>query len=431
MNETFAARIRAPRVAGRRLLLPAAACMAVFGLIMWVVIISMQAERLQGHLIQHRSLQDYTAFYAAGAMVREGRPADMYNLEAIAGAQSDLTGRSISVDDSLPYLNPPFVAVAFVPITLLSLSAATALLFGLNLLLVGIGGVGLQRLVGPRDRRMGAFVWLAYLSAFSIFTLFLQLQLSMLVVLAWLGFVHFQKQGRDAWSGAALGLGLVKPQLIILPVLLLCFRRRYLALLPLAVVGVVLGGVSIAVTGLDTVVDYPRFLLESTSWEGQGIFAHGMFGWNALVADLSGDPTPSPLLVAIFVLPTLGLMFMGWRSTDVNGREILPLLGLTLTGVLLTNPHLYLPDVILVDVAIGMAAAHSLTRGGNVANWAAVTIAFWFLMLPLPGMQTVPGGLPFLTVAMAALFGYFWLEVRRAPTVATAGRPAATQGLAA
>jgi hypothetical protein len=124
-------------------------------------------------------------------------------------------------------------------------------------------------------------------------------------------------------------------------------------------------------------------------------------------------------------------MFMGWRSTDVNGREILPLLGLTLTGVLLTNPHLYLPDVILVDVAIGMAAAHSLTRGGNVANWAAVTIAFWFLMLPLPGMQTVPGGLPFLTVAMAALFGYFWLEVRRAPTVATAGRPAATQGLAA
>ena len=431
MNETAALRIPARRVLGRKLLLAAAACMAVFGLVMWVLIIAMQAGRMQGQLIQHDSLQDYMAFYAAGTMVKEGRPGDMYDLGAVAGAQSDLTGLSISVDDSLPYLNPPFVAVAFAPLTLLSLGTATAVLFGLNVLLVGIGGVGLHRLTGPRDRAMSAFVWLAYLSAFSIFTLFLQLQLSMFAVLAWLGFIHFQRQGKDAWSGASLALGLVKPQLIVLPVLLLCLRRRYLALVPLATVGAVLTGVSIAVTGPDMVADYPRFLLESTSWEGQGIFAHGMFGWNALAADLSGDPTPSPFLVAVFVLPTLGLMFMGWRSTDGDGREILPLMGLTLTGVLLTNPHLYLPDLILVDAAIAMAAAHSMARGGRAGNWAAITVAFWFLMLPLPGMQTVPGGLPFLTVAMAALFVHFWLEVRHTTAAVTAAQPAATRGLAA
>jgi hypothetical protein len=71
-----------------------------------------------------------------------------------------------------------------------------------------------------------------------------------------------------------------------------------------------------------------------------------------------------------------------------------------------------------------------MARGGRAGNWAAITIAFWFLMLPLPGMQP-RGGLPFLTVAVAALFVHFWLEVRRTAAVATAVRPAASQRLAA
>jgi hypothetical protein len=406
--------------------------MAVFGLVIWGLIVSMQAERMQGQLIQHNSLQDYTSFYAAGKLVMDGRAAEMYDVDSVADIQSDLVGVSIPAEESLPYLNPPFVAAIFAPLTLVSLDAATAILFGINLVLVVLCGASIRRLVAPRDRRAGAFIWVAYLSAFSIYTLFLQLQLSMWAVLAWLGFIHFQRQGKDTLSGAALALGLVKPQLIILPVLSLCVRGRFSALAPLAVAVAVATAVSMAVAGPAIVVDYPRFLLSSMSRDGQGIFAHGMYGWNALLADVTGDSTPPRMLVAAVVFPTLGLLFKAWWSgRDSRGEQLLPLLGLTLTGVLLANPHLYLPDVILVDVAIGMAAAHSMARGGRAGNWALITVAFWFLMLPLPGMQTVPGGLPFLTVAMAALFVHFWLEVRRTNAAVTAVQPAATRGLAA
>jgi hypothetical protein len=147
---------------------------------------------------------------------------------------------------------------------------------------------------------------------------------------------------------------------------------------------------------------------------------------------VTGDATPPTLLTALLVVPTFGLAFAAWwQARYARGRDLLPVLGLTVTAALLTNLHLYLHDVVLLALALALGATHALARGGSATNWAAITIAFWFLMLPLPGMQTVPGGLPFLTVAMAALFVHFWLEVRRTNAAVTAVQPAATRGLAA
>jgi hypothetical protein len=405
--------------------------MAIFGVVMWALIGSMEAKRLQGQLIQNNRLSDYMAFYAAGKLVREGRGADMYHLDAIAETQSDLLGVNIAGEDRLPYLNPPYVAAIFAPLTLTSLEAASAVMFTINVVLVVACAVILRRLVAAKDGRQAGFALLAWVSSFAVFTVFLQLQFSLFCLLAWLGFVHFQIQGQQRWSGASLVLGLFKPQLILLPVLYLCYRRQFAALVPLAAVGAVLALLSVAVAGPGVLIDYPRFLMQSTSWEGQGIYAHGMYGWNSLVADVTGDATPPSLLTAFLVVPTFALTFAAWwLARDAHGRDLLPLLGMTVTAALLTNLHLYLHDVVLLALALALGAAHALARGDSATNWAAITVAFWFLMLPLPGMQTVPGGLPFLTVAMAALFVHFWLEVKRC-TAATAVQPSATRSLAA
>jgi hypothetical protein len=106
-------------------------------------------------------------------------------------------------------------------------------------------------------------------------------------------------------------------------------------------------------------------------------------------------------------------------------------MGLTLCGALLANPHLYLPDVVLLDVILALGYAGALARGGNGAGWAVATAGVWFLMLPLPGMQASPGGLPLLTLAMAALFVHFWSEVRRTAMTSAAERTAAPRVLAA
>ncbi|HEY7465661.1 MAG TPA: hypothetical protein VIB47_03125, partial [Dehalococcoidia bacterium] len=145
MNETSAVHRHARRALSRKLLLPIAGCMAVFGLVMWGLIISMQAERMQGQLIQHDRLSDYMAFYAAGKLVMDGRGADMYNLDAVAETQSDLLGVNIAGKDRLPYLNPPYVAAIFAPLTLTSLEAASAVMFTINVLLVVICAVALRR----------------------------------------------------------------------------------------------------------------------------------------------------------------------------------------------------------------------------------------------------------------------------------------------
>src|SRR6266540_6035345 len=189
---------------GRTLFLLAWASMAGFGLFLFGNVVSMEVDRL---LEDQQRPQDYMAFYAAAKLVSEGRGDEIYDLDAISEVQSDLLATPAQGVQTLPYLNPPFVAVLLVPLTVLSIGVFSGFLFGLNVALVVVGGVGLQKLVAPREGRHTVFLWVAYVSAPTVFGVFLHLQLSMLVLLAWLGFIHFQLRGKEGWAGAALALG--------------------------------------------------------------------------------------------------------------------------------------------------------------------------------------------------------------------------------
>lgn len=405
------------------------ASMATFGLVLWMQSVSNEVARLRD---APNRTQDYMSFYSAGKLVINGRGGEIYDLDAVSEIQSDLLGISVQGDNVLPYLNPPFVAVILAPLTLLSMSAVSAVLFALNVVLVVVCGVFLHKLIAPEKSRHAIFLWVAYLSAPTIFGVLLHLQFSMLALLAWLGFVHFQLRGKDAWSGGALALSLFKPQLIVMPLLFLCYRRRFAALAPIAAISAVLLGLSVVFAGPRTLIDYPLFLMASTSWDGQGIYIHSMFGWNALVADITGDPSPSSFLVGALVVPTLGLMLWQWWSFRETWRDhLLPLMGLTLTAALLTNLHLYLHDMVLLSLALALAASHSLRTSGTVGNWGVVTVAFWVLFLPIPGLQLRPGGLPLLTVAMAGLLLHFWSNLRRGVPSDAQQLPVQTERLAA
>ena len=356
---------------------------------------------------------DYVAFHAAARLVREGDGDKMYDLTAVGRVETETVGRPIGGETVLPFFNPPFVAVAFAPFAGLDLSSFVAVLFALNLVLFVVTAIVMEKMLALQSRRERLFYWLFSVSLFPVFALFIQQQLTLWICLAWLGLVSFETRGKSGWAGASLALGLVKPQMVLLPLLFLVLHRRWQTLAWFGAAAAPLVLVSIAVVGPQGVVDYPRFLLDSTSWETNGINARQMFGWNGLIADLTGDLSPARAVLLAFALPTLALVAWSWRGDWHSQLERLPgLMGLSLIAALLINPHLYLYDMTLAGLALGLGVVQARRRDGSLGVWPLLAMAFWVAQLPLPGAD-YSRGFPLISLAAVVLFGLLWHGVRQ------------------
>ena len=68
--------------------------------------------------------EDFTAFYAAGHIVGSGMASRLYDTETIRAAEHLAAGRQVGGSGLLMYFNPPFFALAYWPLTHVSLQQA-------------------------------------------------------------------------------------------------------------------------------------------------------------------------------------------------------------------------------------------------------------------------------------------------------------------
>jgi hypothetical protein len=217
---------------------------------------------------------------------------------------------------------------------------------------------------------------------------------------------------------------LVKPQMILLPVLFLIYQRRWKTLASFSAVAAPLVLVSLVVTGPQGLIDYPRFLLDSTAWETNGVNARQMFGWNGIVADLTGDLSPPRFVLLALAAPTLALVAWSWRAAWHVQRDRLPsLMGLMLVASLLVNPHLYLYDMTLANLALALGAVQTMRSTGAFGVWPMLAVGFWIAQLPLPG-AAYNEGFPLLSLATVGLFAALWVSLKTPRAEAEREQPA-------
>jgi hypothetical protein len=258
-------------------------------------------------------------------------------------------------------------------------------MFAVNLALLIGCGITLQRLIGIKQREHLVFFWLAFVSVLPVWNVYLQHQLTLFVIAAWLGFVWLQLKGREGLSGAALALGLVKPPLIALAVLYLLYRRQWRALAAFASIAGALTLLSIAVAGPHILIDYPDFLIESTEWvETYGVQPYYLFGLNGLLIDLLQNQTPPQWLLWSLTVATLVAALSTWRgSRRADPEMLLPLMAVALVASVIANQHVYLHDMLLVSLAIGFAAAYSVRTTGSIGPWGSIAAVMWVCHLPI------------------------------------------------
>jgi len=235
---------------------------------------------------------DFATRYAAGRMVRQGRGAQLYDIEAQTLLQRDLFGRATPLLE----LHPPFEALLYAPISSLPL-VRSYLVWGVFNIALWMAAVYFLRASMAEPKR--DFQFLA--ACFTFFPLWLALhggQTSILLLLSYALTLFSWKRGREFGAGACLGLGLCKFQLV-LPFAFICaLRGKWKFIAGLAAVAATLVAASFATVGPAGVAHYAELLIYTTRHPS--------------------DPAYSP--VAVATMPTL----KGFLST-VLGAAVAPL----------------------------------------------------------------------------------------------------------
>jgi hypothetical protein len=186
--------------------------------------------------------RDFLAFYTAGTLVREGRAADLYNLDAVRKREQQVSkSAGIDLGESVaPWWNPPVYAWAFALLSELPFHQALLAWTAVNLVAAAAAAWLLGRLVAPdrgSDRALVAL--LVFVSAPLLQSLAhgqnsaISLLLVTLAVRAW--------RARDTFTASAcLGLLLYKPQLAVALAAALVLHRGWRAAAGFVFVGLAL-----------------------------------------------------------------------------------------------------------------------------------------------------------------------------------------------
>jgi Glycosyltransferase family 87 len=239
-----------------------------------------------------RGYSDFTVFYTAATVLREGRGHQLYDASVQYAAQESFAGHISSRQGPLPYIHPPFEALVFLPLTLLPYRQAFAVWDLLNLVALFAVALLLRRSVRTlRSIPPWEFV-VGCLAFFPVFACFLQGQDSiLLLLLCVLGFNALKREA-DFIAGCWFALGTFKFQLIIPIVLLLFIWNRRRVATGFVAVSILLALVSMRMVGFTGSLWYPAYVLQVAKTPALGGVP------SALIPSLHGLLTGWPFLAS-------------------------------------------------------------------------------------------------------------------------------------
>ena len=321
---------------------------------------------------------DFKAFYTAGVIVREARGEvhiDLYDLDKQRAIQDE--HEIIGPGEMLTaFFNPPAYAWLMAPISKLPYVAA------LNLWrLISIAVAAISIVILTRKLRLD-FNWWDTLTILLISLPGFAIIISGQNTFLFMGLYAFSylllTKGHDFTAGTILGLGALKPQLILFLPVILFFQKRWNALLGFGtgVLLIIMGSVSLV--GLDGMVDYFNIFTTDAYLDGIQIQAHKMHSFPAFIRLIIGIDI-NPTYLASFSVIALALVF-GYFSKKKSFRyEASGLLSLSILGTLIATPHLFHYDLALLLLPV--LVLYSWTHHNRINHIASRNIRLTILAL--------------------------------------------------
>jgi Glycosyltransferase family 87 len=405
--------------------------LAVLNTIVLLLMVLGVAAKWQAGPPKGKSVIDFTTYYSGGRMAGFDRGAHLYNLVAQAKDQTALAG--IPFDPAakklqvVGFVNPPTSTLLLRPLSLLPLTSAYRVWMLLDLiLLLAAGWVILQtsggnrRLARPQAQLDFVFPALAMAAAFPVGAALLQGSLTPVVVLGFALFakgvigdrvVYFDSVADDVPKSrvsdllVAIGLLLIglKPQYVLLPLVVLLGLRRLKALGFTAVGQAILMALSTLIVRPSAWIDYLKLLgTYNREIDTYGSSTSSMINVRGILASWLGASNASIINMvssAVLVFAVIGIGYLAHRSNRAKTSEhrTILLIAMLLAG-LIASPHAHSHDWTLALVALALAWFLPKMTAAKRCLLALVPVASFVTM---SGVGSVLGKIPILIAAVA------------------------------
>jgi hypothetical protein len=372
-----------PGVLAKRML-TGALCFA--GIIAGIICIDVRAARaLPGHQLYYG--HDLLPSYVAGTFVRKGHPRDMYDIDAVHREEATIVrSADLSLDhQGGPWLNPPFFAWLFVPLSRFSYRQASAVFLAANLSLLIASSLLLIRQLPVRDWRI-ALVPAILCTSMPFWQALCHQQNSFISLFLLTLTVTFWERNRPFMAGCFAGLLFFKPQLAVVVSFVLIATAGRRAFAGIALTGAFLLGVTL-LTLPGTLFDFLTKLSPivrilqadpAYNWGRQDTFQSF---WRLLIEGHIAGPTPlvpklltwasSGIVALLLIYQTHS--FIWEQNAVLKGKRLRRLIAATIVSMPLLMPYYMDYDLLLLAVPAVLFAGDWLESGRHV-GWARPTI---------------------------------------------------------
>jgi Glycosyltransferase family 87 len=335
---------------------------------------------------------DFTIYYTAGTMIRQGMGHDLYNNVTQFEVQQRFAPLVATRLGALPFNHPPFEALLFVPFAYFPYRVSYLLWTLANLGMLATLPILLRPYV-PVMARLPSVAWtIASLAFFPIFFALLQGQDAILLMFLYgLAFVALKKQ-RLVAAGAWLACGLFKFHLVLPFFFLLLiqqktFERRKTILTGFLRVAALLGVISFAAVGMRQMMVYPRYLLglEATT-AGGAINPFDMPNLRGLLSLIAGGNQHFGMLV--ISLSVLLVLVAAWITHLPAGDSDDLKFCLAVFTCVLVSYHALAHDLSVLALPVLLLLGW-LSRSMTGSSWTRPTIMAGLAFLIFSPLQLV------------------------------------------
>ncbi len=312
---------------------------------------------------------DYSTFYVAGTILNEYSPSQLYDFNLQNKLLHSLLP-GIPGAAELPFLNPPFFALLFKPLSLLPFipSYLSWILISSGLYVCGF--LLIRKTLPALPTHIYTLSLLLAISfepfimesafggntsAFGFFALALA--------------IYFERTGNRTLSGISLALCLYKPTLLLLIIPMIIVSRRFRTAGGFIIGAVLLAGISFLTVGKQSCIDYLNILLGVS---GKSL-STGVIFRNFKYVDIFSFYRPlfgnftflywgSIMITMIASIPLLVQRWWKLDKLDKNRRDLI--LACTLTWTTVFNVHFGIYDTVVVVFGI-LLTAHSLYQSSG------------------------------------------------------------------
>jgi hypothetical protein len=382
---------------------------------------------------------DFTVFWTGWTLILDGRPGALYAESAQREVQQSLMNGMHFEGGLMAFLNPPHAALLSAPfgwvVDSIGEQAAFAVWTAASLWLVVLLVRALCDQWSMTDRYHRAMLAFAVLAFYPVFCAVRQGQTSVLLALAAVGVYQMAKADRP-WAGGAWLLVLtIKPQLVPMVVIYLAARRNWRvlwcagALLAASVV------ITAIVLGPAIWFDYLSQVRDLEHFWGTGTPDYmlnvrgGLTRIFGLGPHLQIDAVSE--LTWLVAMGLVGIVLVRRRVDQAHDPR--PAYAFVIAVALLTNPHLFVHDVVLWTVPLVLCAAAIRDRAGEWQRFARFALS-WNLLFAASGFLDVKSTLLTLVdlrlwalAAATVIIGLCWRSASALRTFSTTG-PAIERG---